>query len=491
MNRLTTISFILIGVSATAQERLGIANSNYAGTNGVLLNPSSMVDSWTYIDINLAGASAFVHNNYYYLPETNLLRLAKNKELANNPMDKYTKTLKNGFFQGSVSGPAVTMVLGDHAIGLNTNIRSYANVNKVPYHLAKFTKEGFTFSELQNQDFSVKNASFNAMSWGEVGLSYGKILKKQDRDLISAGITVKKLFGITQGSLLIEELDYNVNDSAQMMVSNYKGQLAYTEPAFNSGKGWGFDLGFTYKKMKEDVSGYIPHSKAYDCECMDYQYKIGASILDIGRIKFTQNALLTSYENGQGQFDTDFQAINEIDDIIEPFDELANDGGTSSSTYTYKAKLPTAASVQVDYNLGKFFYVNGTMVQRLTSAKKLGVVRPNLTTVSLRYERKRFEVAVPVSLYEYRYPMMGVMVRLNSVIIGTDNLGPYLFKTDIYRADIYVSVKYSIFKSGKCKEKGSRTGSSRKGVNRMGKNRSSKTSNREFRKNLKSCPAFN
>ena len=50
-----------------AQERLGLANSNYAGTTGMPLNPSSMVDSKAWLDINLVGVDAFAWNNFVYL----------------------------------------------------------------------------------------------------------------------------------------------------------------------------------------------------------------------------------------------------------------------------------------------------------------------------------------------------------------------------------------------------------------------------------------
>lgn len=43
-NPLLILLFILGTLAVSAQEDLGISNSNYAGVNGIRLNPSSMVD---------------------------------------------------------------------------------------------------------------------------------------------------------------------------------------------------------------------------------------------------------------------------------------------------------------------------------------------------------------------------------------------------------------------------------------------------------------
>jgi hypothetical protein len=72
-----------------------------------------------------------------------------------------------------------------------------------------------------------------------------------------------------------------------------------------------------------------------------------------------------------------------------------------------------------------------------------------------RYERRRFEVSMPFILREYRDPAMGLAIRLNSIIIGSDRVGTLLFGgRDRFGADIYVHVKYSIFRRAACAKKG-------------------------------------
>ena len=65
-----------------------------------------------------------------------------------------------------------------------------------------------------------------------------------------------------------------------------------------------------------------------------------------------------------------------------------------------------------------------------------------------RYERKRFEVAVPISFYEQFKPRVGLGIRWGALTIGSDMLGPLFGLTDSYGADFYVGL--SIKSKGKC-----------------------------------------
>ena len=51
--------------AARAQQWLGLANSNYAGINGVYLNPSSIADSRYGFQLNLVAVQGSLTNNYY------------------------------------------------------------------------------------------------------------------------------------------------------------------------------------------------------------------------------------------------------------------------------------------------------------------------------------------------------------------------------------------------------------------------------------------
>lgn len=52
----------------SAQDELGIAGSMHSPVNTVLNNPSTIVDSRAFIDINIAGINAYAINTLAYIP---------------------------------------------------------------------------------------------------------------------------------------------------------------------------------------------------------------------------------------------------------------------------------------------------------------------------------------------------------------------------------------------------------------------------------------
>lgn len=475
MKRLAALLCFFCFVStAFAQERLGIANSNYAGVNGVMLNPSSIVDSRVYIDLHLVGSSFFVHNSYIFLPkdEFSFLGAIRNRNVP-YPQDVLNGRKNNALMQLSVTGPSATVNFERHAIGVHTAFRSYINANNVPEAQSKFTLEGLTYRPQHAQNYTGDNISLKAMAWAEVGVSYSTIVKQDFYDFITVGATVKRMYGIAGLGFSVANYEYNVLDTADAQFFDFDMEYGLTDPGWNIGRGWGFDLGATWQKKKEPIFNYTPHSRKSRCAFVPYRWKAGLSILDIGRIKFDRNAYYNEVSNGANTwFGYDESGVNTPEEVDNLFAGLF--GGNRATEF--KSKMPTAVSGQFDYNIDDQFFINGTIVQRFGRLRKLGVQRPNVIAITPRYERKRFEVSMPVSLYEYRYPMVGLMLRLNSIIIGTDNLGPYFFNTDVFRMDFYFHLKYTIFKSKKCNPQG------------QGRYKRSK---RQLKKDARACPKFN
>lgn len=108
-------------------------------------------------------------------------------------------------------------------------------------------------------------------------------------------------------------------------------------------------------------------------------------------------------------------------------------------------------SLQFDYNLGKGFYVAGVWMQGVGGGRNFSMHRASLINITPRFELRRFEVSLPFTLAQYQHPRMGIAFRFNSLIIGTDRLGPLFFRSDVFGMDAYVALKYTIFKSQRCK----------------------------------------
>ena len=56
----------------SGQQNLGIRNSNYAGIQGALLNPSSIADSKLKWDVNIISVDEVFDNTFLFAPKSSL-----------------------------------------------------------------------------------------------------------------------------------------------------------------------------------------------------------------------------------------------------------------------------------------------------------------------------------------------------------------------------------------------------------------------------------
>ncbi|MEN9346895.1 MAG: hypothetical protein RLZZ77_406 [Bacteroidota bacterium] len=452
--KLLSIAFSLCATLSFSQDNLGIAGSSRAPVNTVLINPSTIVDSRAFIDINFAGASVFARNSFAYLPGGSL----QFGDLANTPLPSFNRdgAPYNAYVDVMAHGPSFTFAVKQHAFGVYTGVRTVADVRGIPKSLGYYITEGFQYREQMGEQQLVRDMRTNALAWGEVGVSYATILSRSGDMITQGGITVKRLIGVAGLGLRVDNWTYTVVDSTRMETARFQGEYGFTDLntdnfSFNNGKGWGVDLGVMFKVRKKESTSYVPYSP---CTDGDYRYRFGFSILDIGGIKFTGPFYRNVFnEKDQSEW-SDFEGANPQD--ASDLDSLMTAGfGVAQSTADqskFRMMLPMGFSAQMDYNLGHNFYVFGIITAGAPWKGRLGVQRASYLGVVPRFEIKRFEAALPISMYEFRKPQFGLMLRLNSIIIGSDNLG-WLMGQNIYGADFYLSLKKTIFRHPKCRTK--------------------------------------
>lgn len=188
--------------------------------------------------------------------------------------------------------------------------------------------------------------------------------------------------------------------------------------------------------------------------------------MDIGSVKFADDDYLFSgYDfDNYDWYNYSNQDIND-DNVTTALQDAESNITNGQVRKQEKIRLPTFASVQFDYNLwASKIYINGTIVQGMPVPKKrFGIRHANSLSLTPRFESFFFDFAIPFSLYEYRYPQMGVSVRLGPITIGSDKIWSWIKTQDLYGADIYVHVKLPFRYNPKCR---SRVKSARKGSRR-------------------------
>lgn len=462
--------FIAVATTSHAQEMWGITTSNYAGSNGTLINPCAISTSKLYMDINIATADIFFENNYAFIhnQDYQLFQfISKNPEFPKYgpdemPFDHFTDKQRKYVYSSQVlRGPSMMIAYGRHAFAFHTGARALTSAYGIPYDIANFGYYGLDYTEQQNKNFRSQNFGSSALVLGEVGVTYAYSFRKISIEDWTAGITVKRIFSVAGGYLRANDLDYIVLNDTTINIKNLNAEVGYSIPLdYNNndfpddgplikGGGFGFDLGITYQNktlsyQKKRVRRLC--SQRY----IDYNYKIGVSLLDIGYVNFSQNASLQTFNDVSKYWiniDTlNYYNMNQLRQSISSV--FYGDPNASVTDSRIKVFLPTALSIQGDYRITKKWYAGAVWIQPVRLGKSY-IRRPAQVVLIPRYESPHLEFSVPLSLYDYKYPRLGASMRYQVISVGTEDILSLLGFTNFTGLDFYISLKIN-FRKGYC-----------------------------------------
>jgi hypothetical protein len=471
---LYAIILIVSCQSLLAQERLGIVNSTYSGISGSIINPASTGVSPYYLDINLLSVGAFADNNLLYLSknEYQFKRFfQQNPDFpTHGPKNSqifydYYNT-KNKWLQADlrVLGPSAAIAYGKHTFGFVTGARAVVSAKNIPYDIAKFGIEQFYFPPQFDIIYNDRtNIRASGLGWAEFGLNYAYNFKQIGANLFTAGITVKALRGYAGSYLYADNIDYIMLDRDTLIINNTNALAGFSAPIdFNNnnflasplfrGRGIGVDIGIIFEK-KRRVPRFAKVDIKHLCsqKYVPYIYKIGLSILDIGRVKFKDNARALEIEDGATYWPQfSHTSYNNINDLVAQLSNRFYGNPTEMITGDQiKIALPTAVSVQFDYNFYNNFFVNASMVQPIQISKS-GIIRSSLLSVTPRYQTQIFEFGVPVTQLNWTKTRVGAYARFRGLTVGTEKLGSFFHFSDFTGFDVYVAIRFALQK-GNCR----------------------------------------
>jgi len=462
--------FFSLAILIQSQEMWGITASNYAGSTGVLLNPSSIITSKLYMDINVATAGVFLENNYAYIHQKDyaLFSIISSEPKFPKygpdemPFDRYTgKNNKFIYSSEQIKGPSFMIAMGRHAFALHTGARALGSAYGIPYDIANFGYYGLDYTPQHNKNFTSSNFGSTALVMGEIGLSYAYAFRKLSLDDWSAGITVKRLFAIAGGYLRANDLDYMVLNDTTINIKNLNAEVGYSIPLdydnndfpnngpLIKGGGFGVDLGITYQhKILSYQNKRI--SKLCTQRYIDYSYKIGVSLLDFGYVNFKKNAQLQSFENVSKYWiniDTlNYYNFNELSRTLSQV--FYGDPDSSLVDSKIRVYLPAAFSIQGDYKVYRNWYAGAVFIYPIRLGKSF-IRRPAQVALIPRYETPHLEFSLPLSLYDYHHFRVGVSVRYHFLTFGSDDLFGLFGVNNFTGLDFYVAVKIN-FRKGNC-----------------------------------------
>jgi outer membrane protein OmpA-like peptidoglycan-associated protein len=501
-----TILFFLLSITTIqAQHWLGYANSSYAGTNGMYLNPATMANNKYNFYMNLAGANVNFYNDYMKLNTPySLWSLA-----FNNVPPQYQDASGNAVFENSylaenlngknkdvslmteVRGPSLLFSLGHrHTIAIGTRVRAAVQVLDMNENLARIIRWGTdptdpAFSGPDSLSYNTlygqNDFTLNANAFAEFSFSYGGMVYEKKANALKVGFTVKRLTGLyssyfqnkPDGGLIVYDNDSLgfVNTSLQYA---YVNENYYTDNSnsFNLsrilfddplGKGWGFDIGFAYEYRPEyENFRYTMDGKKnrYDRSSVRHKFRIAAAVTDIGGINYNnskwvgERVLPQNLSRDLGQVDTlkrMFDDFGQESENLNGFDRM-NDyigrisGGFQSANNSFRTALPTTLNLQFDYNVYKNFFANITYIQSLRRKGTVSMRHFTQLSVTPRYESQWFEAAVPfVVNNDFKSVNFGIFLKLGPLFFGSDRVGSLLFNTrNLFAMDVYAGLAIPI-----------------------------------------------
>ena len=467
------ITIIILAITGNralqAQEMWGIVTSNYAGSNSTLINPAFLVNSKLYQDINIITGDIFFENNAFNINKSDFRPLEFIGPDATFPsygedgyiMDIYdNKDLKFAFVNLHLRGPSFMQVRGDHAFAVHTAFRSVTDNRSLPYEMVNFAYYSLDYTPQHNINYKDKDIKIANLQWAEFGVTYSGVIHKYGLNRYTVGATLKGLMGAAAGYFVGREADYIVLNDSTINFRNLDATVGYALPVDYSTndypqgplfKGWGVsvDLGFSYTRTK---MGHQNRKFTELCQQTypDYLYKIGVSVIDLGTVSFGKNAQKHEYVNVSAFWEEiDTLSFDNIDQIARLASEkFYGDPEASLADNRISLFTPAAFSFQFDYQVIPDWYVNASLVLPITLGPN-NIQRPTQIAVVPRYESRLFEFSMPISLYEMRYPRIGLAARIGFLTLGTDKLGGFLPLSDFTGMDFYFSLKFN-FPKGVC-----------------------------------------
>lgn len=452
-------AFLLLTVvrlTAYSQSFVGYGYDNYSGVNGVILNPASLADNKYKVNVNLFSISALAGNNAYEMDRSRLFSLKFSNLNEGNGFYKSSNTAYKYMYTNlDILGPSATITLTPKdGLGLTTRLRVIGNEYNLGDPLFRLT--GNSDPNYYNVNIENRSLQTKVNAFAEAGLSYGRVLWRDDKSEFKLGITGKYILGLGYGSLASGPLQVEIDPANNIL--NLQGQVtaqysANLDNAGNgtsisdiinkkAGRGVGFDVGLMY-----EIKGSDPSIE---------KFRLGFSITDIGSINYTNSLNSQQYTLSATGANTQDFAKQSGESFNDYFNRLQSTGlitakGTAPLT---KVSLPTALHLNLDYEIYKRLYINGDVLLNMVSTTN--PMSPNYITtftVTPRLEKKWLSIYSPVSYSANGQLNWGAGMRLGPLFVGSGSVLSSLLKQRIQAADAHIGLTIPIFQHPSSKDK--------------------------------------
>lgn len=419
---------------------------NFSGINGALLQPASLADSRLKWDIYFYGYQKAIASNYGAYNANFFSNLSTSSSL-----EYYRKSLFKSYRYSDNDQQYLSFMITitpKDAVGFTKRTRTISNLDGLDQDMALLL-----FSDLQNPNLIGKSLtsqklSYQIMKFKETAFTYSHVLSNDKNNFIKVGGTLKVLNGVEAFALYSDNVQLTPGAGGNIQFSNTNFSYGYSQnnsTGFNNKLSMGFDLGVVYEYRPDHKTFFYDMDGVKNIPRRDvnkYKFKIGASLLDLGRIKFKKTDKSADFVANQNV--AGLLGVNKNDPgLMNSFITSTFHPDTTADNRTFNMNLPTALSIQADYYFMKniyFGYMSYLPVYLKSDKAKIHNLMVNV--VNARYEQKNWGVGMPIMLARNGQANVGINLRIISFTIGTTNLSSYFIgQRKLYNLDFYLSFR--------------------------------------------------
>ena len=514
MKKLGFICALLLSLNSLSQNYPGVACSNYAGVMGTDLQPASFVDGRFKYDINLFSMNVGLSQNLGYFDAAAMRNAQGGKgywwkksfgdSVIFNSWAVVDSAMLGGFFVNNFDANS-NKKLGIYsniqvdlfnfmihlnpkiAVGFTSKLRSVTNIDNIDPKLALLAQVDLERPELWNMKFNEGLFNMNHLSWMEYGLNYSQVVIDKNAHFLKVGGRAKYLSGISSAYFYSQNFEYNLLNADTSLYlagdfnygysnnfdefTNFKGissgdfsSLFKQESKF----GIGMDLGVVYEwrpNWKKYSYSSVGGKNIWAKDQNKYKARIGLSILDLGSVKFQKSGLSRDFSvSANYAFDlnifdnvSSFQSFDQVIDTL--ITEATSSGNTSwvpnqNPNENFSIRTPTVISIQADYHIWKWFYVNAVGTIDVVSIYRASKIKlPNQFTITPSFDMASYGIHIPIHMSSFGGIRVGAALRLGPLTLGFTQLNTLLAMGKVYGAQFYMGVRLPVLYEGKKQKK--------------------------------------
>lgn len=453
-----------------AQSYTGYHSATYSGIYAIVTNPADILNHRFRGDVNLVGFSAGIGNNvikFSYKKRND----DKGGVSFPDPINKKGKLYLNM----DVFGPGVLVKLSDkNAVALTTRARVVTNVHGISTDILNSLLPDTLRSNLVGNTLFASNMTLQTHAWKEVALTYSRQFAHNDKGVWKLGASLKYLGGVAAFSLSTNKLSF-IHDSIFDPVSgknkdaliNPRGSIVigYTkniDSLSGSGSeylsfknpGAGLDIGLSYEYRDE----FQVYETKYNDRTNSYVWKVGASITDIGFIRYNKNevkSIVTKF-TGKTYLMDELTLPSDSSDVYQAANYYTNLFKSNTSASALTMQLPTTLHLTYDRFFNEWLGLQGQVNIPLVFSRLnyyIGNYNPVSVSVTPRAEASWAGLYVPLSYSSVAGFQMGAALRVGPLVIGSASIVNSRILGRTKGADLYFILRVPLFGYRAYKEK--------------------------------------